>query len=186
MKIEALTGSACWVECARIWLLHLMTCLQPLSPIHCQLVAFLVMDHGGLLRECRHLLHAILSQISILLAGLQRIEGHQRHPGHRHQHRRRHHQRGHRSLRRPSRLWPLPRIWRTGIPLSPLVTVHPGNATGGEGHEGEKCVGVDLGAEVATGDRLTVATEHRGAPSKASPAALAMPACRPSGLPRGR
>ena len=38
------------------------------------------MDHGDLLRECRHLLHAILSQISILVAGLQRVEGQQRHP----------------------------------------------------------------------------------------------------------
>ena len=50
------------------------------SLIHCQLVASPVMDHGDLLRECRHLLHAISSQISILLAGIQRIEGHQRHP----------------------------------------------------------------------------------------------------------
>ena len=39
-----------------------------------------VMDHGDLLRECRYLLHSISSQISILVAGLQRLEGHQRHP----------------------------------------------------------------------------------------------------------
>ena len=38
------------------------------------------MDHGDLLRECRHMLLAISSQISILLAGLQRLEGQQRHP----------------------------------------------------------------------------------------------------------
>ena len=39
-----------------------------------------VMDHGDLLRECRLMLHAISSQISILVAGLQRLEGQQRHP----------------------------------------------------------------------------------------------------------
>ena len=39
-----------------------------------------VMDHGDILRECRYLLHSISSQISILVAGLQRLEGHQRHP----------------------------------------------------------------------------------------------------------
>ena len=38
------------------------------------------MDHGDLLRECRLMLHAISSQISILVAGLQRLEGQQRHP----------------------------------------------------------------------------------------------------------
>ena len=38
------------------------------------------MDHGDLLRECRYLLHSISSQTSILVAGLQRLEGHQRHP----------------------------------------------------------------------------------------------------------
>ena len=38
------------------------------------------MDHGDLLRECRHMLLAISSQISLLLAGLQRLEGQQRHP----------------------------------------------------------------------------------------------------------
>ena len=36
------------------------------------------MDHGDLLRECRHMLLAISSQISLLLAGLQRLEGQQR------------------------------------------------------------------------------------------------------------
>ena len=46
------------------------------------------MDHGDLLRECRLMLHAISSQISILVAGLQRLEGQQRHPQRllRHQH----------------------------------------------------------------------------------------------------
>ena len=38
------------------------------------------MDHGDLLRDCRHMLLAISSQISLLLAGLQRLEGQQRHP----------------------------------------------------------------------------------------------------------
>ena len=37
---------------------------------------YAVMDHGDLLRECRY----ILSQITILVTGLQRLEGHQRHP----------------------------------------------------------------------------------------------------------
>ena len=39
-----------------------------------------VMDHGDLLRECRLMLHSISSQISILVAGLHRLEGQQRHP----------------------------------------------------------------------------------------------------------
>ena len=38
------------------------------------------MDHGDLLRDCRHMLLAMSSQISLLLAGLQRLEGQQRHP----------------------------------------------------------------------------------------------------------
>ena len=38
------------------------------------------MDHGDLLRECRRMLLAISSQISLLLAGLQCLEGQQRHP----------------------------------------------------------------------------------------------------------
>ena len=36
-------------------------------------------DHGDLLRERRLMLHTISSQISILVAGLQRLEGQQRH-----------------------------------------------------------------------------------------------------------
>ena len=39
-----------------------------------------VMDHGDLLRECRLMLHSISSQISVLVAGLQRLEGQRRHP----------------------------------------------------------------------------------------------------------
>ena len=42
-------------------------------------VSCAVMDHGDLLRECRLMLHSILSQISILVAGLQRLEGQQQH-----------------------------------------------------------------------------------------------------------
>ena len=38
------------------------------------------MDHGDLLRECRLMLHSMSSQISVLVAGLQRLEGQQRHP----------------------------------------------------------------------------------------------------------
>ena len=38
------------------------------------------MDHGDLLRDCRHMLLAMSSQISLLLAGLQRLAGQQRHP----------------------------------------------------------------------------------------------------------
>ena len=40
----------------------------------------IVMDHGDMLRDCRHMLLAMSSQISLLLAGLQRLEGQQRHP----------------------------------------------------------------------------------------------------------
>ena len=43
-------------------------------------VSCAVMDHGDLLRECRLMLRSISSQISILVAGLQRLEGQQRHP----------------------------------------------------------------------------------------------------------
>ena len=43
-------------------------------------VSCAVMDHGDLLRECRLMLHSISSQISILVAGLQRLEGQQRRP----------------------------------------------------------------------------------------------------------
>ena len=50
-------------------------CFGPL----CRFFTCIVMDHGDLLRECRHMLVAISSQISLLLAGLQRLEGQQRH-----------------------------------------------------------------------------------------------------------
>ena len=46
----------------------------------CRIFAGIVMDHGDLLGDCRHMLLAMSSQISLLLAGLQRLEGQQRHP----------------------------------------------------------------------------------------------------------
>ena len=47
---------------------------------------------------------------------------------------------------------------RTGATLADGDPIEPiSDVTGGEGHEGEKDVVIDLGAEVATGDRSIIA-----------------------------
>ena len=108
-------------------------------------------------RACLMLIHLFHLYRLTLLRNLRITHCRHCHPlGHQHLHLRRYRRQGRRSMRHLSRLLPPPQPWQMVIPLNPSVTVHRGNATG-EGHEGENNVVIDRGAEVGTGDLLTVA-----------------------------
>ena len=89
------------------------------------------MDHGDIFRECRYL-HSISSQISILVAGLQRLEGHQRNPQ--------------APLPGPPVVPPVPTAPKVLPPLPPPLT-----PTGEEGRGDVKRIGTDHGAAVIAG-----------------------------------
>ena len=173
--------------------------------------------------ECRYLLHSISSQISILVAGLQRLEGHQRHPQ-----------------------LPLPPVVPTGPPAVPPVptvpevlpplpppsmpaptspkassarptfTSMPITLVATSTNLAEAADLIEPVSDSASRERNrrrrsrrreahryrsrsrshrrrplarrgpVLTSDHRGAAPKAPPAVKAMPACRPSGLTRGR
>ena len=198
-------------------LLRLVACL-PLSLMCPQFgfdtdrtVSWAVMDHGDLLRECRLMLHSISSQISILVAGLQRLEGQQRHlllslppaaPG------------GHpplpppltpappspkaSSVRPPHPPVPITLVATSTNRMEPADLIEPvSDSASREHNRRRRSRHRDLHRRrsrsrshrrrpLGRRARPILASDHHVVVPKPPPAVKAMPACRPSGLSYGR